>query len=287
VTEPADSIEAVETFREAAELNLDDPIRKGSQLIFPDYGQLVVTGDLHGHRRNFEKLVRYSGLRTAAARFVVLQELIHEDVQAIDQTDMSHELLLAAARWKCEFPDQVFFLQSNHEVAQITGKAIVKAGRPVLEDFVAGIKVTYGGKAAPQVYEAIETFIESLPLAARTPNDVFVSHSLPSAREMDRFDPSVLNRRITREDLDDGPAARFLWGRRHAPELIERLAEMLDVNWFVLGHQPEPMGYRRLDDRTLVLASDHGHGAFLPIDLTKPVTMDDLVAGVRKIASVA
>lgn len=278
---------AIDTLRHAAELNLEDPLRNGSLLRFNEYVQVVMTGDMHGHRRNFEKLVRYSGLRTAAARFVILQELIHEDVQAMDQTDMSHELLLAAARWKCEFPDQVFILQSNHEVAQITGKAILKAGRAVLDDFVTGIKVTYGGQAAPEVLEAIETFIESFPLAARTPNDVFIAHSLPSAREMDRFDPSVLNRRITREDLDDGPAARFLWGRRHPPELIERLAEMLDVNWFILGHQPEPMGYRQIDDRALILASDHGHGVFLPIDLAKPVTMDDLVANVRKLASVA
>ena len=47
---------AVEVFRQAAYLNRQDPLLQGSILQFPDYGQVVMTGDLHGHRRNFERL---------------------------------------------------------------------------------------------------------------------------------------------------------------------------------------------------------------------------------------
>lgn len=287
MTAEMDASAAVDVFREAAELNLEDPLRKGSQVVFERYGQLVVTGDFHGNRRNYDKLVKYCALRSSPARFVIVQEVIHEEPLAAGQPDRSHELLLDVARWKCEFPDQVFVLQSNHEISQITGKGILKAGRGVLDDFVAGVEAAYGADGVTKVMDAMKTFILSYPLAARTPNGVFLSHSLPAPREMAGFDPSVLNRRVELEDLVDGPAAKFLWGRRQPPELLDRLAEMLEADVFILGHQPQPMGFSQIGERTLILSSDHNHGVFLPIDLSKPVTMPDLVKRIRKFVSVA
>lgn len=282
-----DAGEAVAVYQEAAELLREDPVRRGSQLVFPDYGQLVVTGDLHGNRRNFDKLVKYCGLSSAPSRSVLLQEIIHEDLVTKDQVDLSHELLLVAAKWKCEFPDQVFFVQSNHEVCQLTNRGITKGGRSVLESFAQGVELTFGASNVPRILDAIHGLILAYPLAARTANGVFASHSLPAQREIEAFDPSVLDREIGLEDLNDGPASKFLWGRRHPPELIEQLAQTLEAELFILGHQPEPMGFRQEGDRVLILASDHNHGVFLPIDLAKPVTMELLVKRVRKFVSVA
>ena len=107
---------AISTLDRATEYNLDDPLREGSLLCLNHHSQIVMTGDLHGHRRNFEKLVTYCGLSSSPTRSVILQEIILEDIEHADQIDMSHELLLETARWKGEFPDQVFFLQSNQEV---------------------------------------------------------------------------------------------------------------------------------------------------------------------------
>ncbi len=71
---------AIDVLQRATELNLEDPIRKGSLLCFPDYGQVVMTGDLHGHRRNFEKLVKYCQLESTPNRHVLLHEMIHAAV---------------------------------------------------------------------------------------------------------------------------------------------------------------------------------------------------------------
>src|SRR5207249_4592719 len=99
--------------------NRTDPLRRASLLEFPAYGQIVMTGDLHGNRRNFEKLCRYADLERAHARHVILHELIHQDTM-LGQRDTSYELMIEAAQYKCRFPVQVHFLQSNHELAQLT-----------------------------------------------------------------------------------------------------------------------------------------------------------------------
>ena len=116
-----EATEATSLFTEAAQLNLDDDLRDGSLLRFPDYGQVIMTGDLHGHRRNFQKLQQYCNLENYGPRHVVFHEIIHEEPADWTAGDTSHLLLLDAARWKCAFPDQVHFLQSNHELSQILG----------------------------------------------------------------------------------------------------------------------------------------------------------------------
>ena len=136
---------AIETLLEVAELNRTDPLLKGSLLEFPNYGQLVMTGDLHGHRRNFERLRGYCDLEHFGARHVILHEIIHEDVTELNGADRSYEVLLEAAAWKCAFPDQVHFLQSNHELAQLTLHEITKAGRVVRPSTPAPPCATHAG----------------------------------------------------------------------------------------------------------------------------------------------
>ena len=233
-----DATRAAKTYREAARLNREDPLLEGSLLTFPDYGQVVMTGDLHGHRRNFDKLERYCDLEHYGARHVLLHEIIHEEVESLTAHDTSHEVLLKAAEWKCEFPDQVHFLLSNHELAQVNRHEITKNGRVVTMDFEEGILDTFGA-GGHAVLQAVDTFIRSFPLAGRTPNRVLLSHSLPGPRELPSFDASMLSRCPTAEDLADrGSAHSLVWGRYHTEAAIVALAELLDVDFFICGISP-------------------------------------------------
>ena len=72
-----DPIAAANIYRKAAELNRSCPLLRGSVLQLPDYGQVVMTGDIHGHTRNFEKLKRFCDLELTPIRHVILHELIH------------------------------------------------------------------------------------------------------------------------------------------------------------------------------------------------------------------
>ncbi len=281
-----DHADATEIFLQAALLCREDDLRVGSQLMFPDYGQLVMTGDLHGHSRNFEKLKRFCNLAQFGARHVVLHEIIHAEVAAIGDRDTSHEVLLEAARWKCEFPDQVHFLLGNHDLAQINRHEITKNGRIVTRDFEDAVREAYGA-GADSVLRAIHTLISSLPLAGRTTNRVFLSHSLPGPRDIPSFDPSVLSRDLTTEDLSNrGTAHALVWGRYHSETALKTLCELLDVDFFICGHQPQETGYAVVHDRMVILASDHSHGVFLPIDLKKPITLETLTRNIRPLVGV-
>ena len=283
----SDALEAAETFHQAAELNREDSLRTGSLLEFPNYGQVVMTGDLHGHRRNFEKLQRYCDLARFGARHVILHEIIHEDAEAAETPDDSHRLLLDAARWKCEFPDQVHFLLSNHELAQINRHEITKNGRAVTQVFEQSVRNAYGQSGAA-VLDAIYAFVRTFPLAGRTANRVFLSHSLPNPRDLSSFDPTVISRVPTDDDLRErGSAHALVWGRYHTEPVLAALQEIFDVDFFVCGHQPQEEGYAVLHDRMVILASEHNHGVFLPLDLNKPATLSSLTSSIRPFAGVA
>lgn len=276
-----------EIYRQAAKLTREDPLLRGSTVVLPDYGQLVATGDLHGHRRNLERLMTYCDLEHAPMRHVILHEIIHEEPEGFAGADMSHEVLLQAAKWKTEYPDQVHFIQSNHELAQLTGQDISKGGRIVTFSFLAGVRDTYGPDS-PIVIDAMMELLAAYPLAARTANRVLVTHSLPSPQTLPMFDPSVLDRHATSFDLRDGGSAYLLvWGRHQIQEQLDMLAARWEVDCFICGHQPQETGYDVLHDRLIILASDHNHGTFLPFDLKKPMDVNTLVSAIRPLASIA
>lgn len=277
---------AVRVLREAAELIREDPIRKGSLLEFGAAGQLVMTGDMHGNLRNFDKLQRYCNLERSPARYVILHELIHMELERREDRDTSIDLLVRAAQWKCDFPDNVFFLQSNHELAQLRKQEITKGGRSVIHDFEDGVATRYGVRT-PQVLEAVDEYIAALPLAAKTRNGVFMAHSLPDPLTLRDYDVSVFAREPEdHEYIPGGPAYSLVWGRFHTSDEIERFAQRLGVEVFVIGHTPQEDGFTRTG-KLVIVSSDHNHGVFLPFDLGKQYTAEQLVENIRKFVSVA
>ncbi|MEE8170086.1 MAG: hypothetical protein V3T70_06020, partial [Phycisphaerae bacterium] len=148
---------------------------------------------------------------------------------------------------------------------------------------------SYGRAHSDAVLAAVKEFIASFPLAARTPNRVWLSHSLPDEGELKAFDPDVVHRNehAPRDLTDGGSVYQLIWGRAHSPALLDRLAEAWDVDWFIIGHQPQEMGHDVLFDRLIILASDHNHGTFLPFDLSRPQTIESLTRNIRKFVEVA
>ena len=82
---------------------------------------------------------------------------------------------------------------------------------------------------------------------------------------MPKFDPTVINRKPSLEDLgESGSVHMMVWGRQWNAAQIEHLGKLFDADYFLVGHTPQEMGYATMLKRVLILASDHSHGVFLP-----------------------
>jgi len=74
----------IDLLNNAAKANRADKFRKANVINLPAEGNLLITGDLHGHRRNFERIVSLANLAENSRRHVMLQEIMHggpEDAQ--------------------------------------------------------------------------------------------------------------------------------------------------------------------------------------------------------------
>jgi hypothetical protein len=274
-------IESLETAREE---NVLSRLRDAQVVTLPEQGEVWMTGDIHDHRSNLNKLIAAADLGNNPDRHLILHELIHGDHFDANGAEGSWETLVRAAELKCDFPDQVHFLLANHDLAQIHGEGIMKSGLSVCEAFNAGVKRDFGDRASG-VTVAITEYLLSLPLAVRCPNGLFFCHSLPRDEQIPVFDYTVFER-TPLEAADykrrTGPVYQLIWGRNFTPASVAIFAEKTGASRIVTGHQPQDSGYATNGDQHLIIASDHSQGVFLPLDLSVSYTIDEMVDRLQK-----
>jgi hypothetical protein len=283
----SDPDQVLETFQAATEENQLDPLRDQQVIRLPAEGELWIAGDIHDNRTNFRKITIAADLGSNPQRHLILQELIHGDHYDDKGCEGSWETLYRAAELKCDFPNQVHFLFANHDLAQIHGEGIMKAGQSVCEAFTAGIKRDFGDRATAMNVQITE-FLLSIPIAARTASGIFFSHSMPTDEQMDAFDYTIFDRPLGGEDYQrrKGPVYQLIWGRGITPAGVDKFLEKVDAKMIVTGHQPQENGYLANGEKHLIIASDHNQGVFLPIDLSKEYTMDELVENLTKFVAI-
>jgi hypothetical protein len=138
-----------------------------------------------------------------------------------------------------------------------------------------------------RVQAGLQQFLLSQSLAVRCENRIWLSHSLPSDRLVDKFDPEILHRKLKISDCEKpGSAYLLTWGRRHSQALLDKMAKLFDVDIFVLGHQPQEKGYCRAGKNLIIIASDHDHGCLLPVELAKSYTIDELINSMVPLTSI-
>ena len=278
---------AADIFRQAAELNRCDARREGNVVRLAGGCDVLVAGDIHGHRDALARIIGYAALDAAAHRRLVLQEILHGPPQQPSGQDRSVELLLRAARLKLAQPQQVLFVLGNHDVAQLAGSEISKAGRGACKAFQAGVAYAFG-QSSDEVMAAIREFLASLPLAVRCPAGTFITHSLPSPARMIQVGTDVLRRPYRNDDLRRGGAVYdWTWGRGHTDEQLDALAELLGVQFFVLGHRHLEAGFQITARRAVTITSDHDRGCIAQFSCDQPLDAETIPACIKPLAALA
>lgn len=280
--------EVIETFGCGTEENQIDSFRSGQVINLPAEAEVWVTGDLHDHRRNLDKLLHVAALADNPQRHLILHEVIHGDYYDADGAEGSWETLYRVAQLKCDFPNQIHFLFANHDLAQIHGEGILKAGQSVCEAFNAGVKRDFG--SSTMIAQAAMTeFLLSFPLAVRTPGGLFISHSLPTDEQIPSFDFTVFDRALKPQDYQRrfGPVYQLIWGRKTTPAAAAQFADKVGARILITGHQPQETGYFPNGSRHLIIASDHNQGVYLPLKTDVQYEINDLVDRLQKFVGIA
>jgi hypothetical protein len=272
-----DPAKLLHTLARAAATSRAAPGRTGRVVTLADAGDVLVSGDLHGHLGNFQSLMKKADLANHPRRHLVLQEVVHGPFRYPNGGDKSHQLLDLVAALTCQYPGRVHFLPGNHELAQATGRAVQKGDDFYNELFTRGIAAAYGDRA-DDVYAAYLNLIAAAPLCLRTENRVFVSHSLPSALRMDNFRYDDLLRETRPEDLDlHGAVYALVWGRDTRPENVEAFLTKVDADLLVTGHVPLETGFHAPNDRQLILDSLGSPAGYCLFPADRPLAHAELL----------
>ncbi|MFO0850992.1 MAG: metallophosphoesterase [Gemmataceae bacterium] len=269
------------TLRRATELVAATPGRVGHLVHLQNCTDVLVAGDLHGHIPNFQVVFKAADLGNHPGRHLVLQEVVHGKFRYPNGSDKSHQLLDLFAALKCQFPDRVHLLPGNHELAQWKGREIGKDGESLNDLFRKGVDTAYGS-AGTQIYVAYLALFAKLPLALRTPNAVFVSHTLIPGRQLPLFDPRQLtaDRYEEKEYQPGGLVYGLTWGRDTSEQTAADFARKVDSDLLVTGHIPTDDGYLVPNDRQVIVDCSASPASYVLFPADRPLTHAELVQGV-------
>ncbi len=266
------------TLHKAEQLFRDTPGRRGRVVFLEDTPGILIAGDLHGHLGNFRLLLEKADLARHPARHLVLQEVIHGPYYYPAGGDKSHQLLDLVAALKCQFPRQVHFLLGNHELAQLMARRIAKEEVDLNEHFREGVGTAYGAQA-PEVYAAYCRLFAAIPVALRTANRIWLSHSLPPGSKLEAFDAAALQRDPTAaEDLMPGGSIHsLLWGRDTRAETAAAFLARVDADLLITGHVPCDNGFAAPNNQQLILDCAGSPAGYCLFPTDRPLTHAELV----------
>ena len=279
------SEQTLELLKAGACAHQQDKFRAGNLITIPAGKDVIVSGDLHGNRRNFQRIVNFADLDNNPDTHLVLQEIIHGGPEDEKGGCLSFQVLLEAIELKVAHPDNVHILMGNHDTAFISHSEVMKNGKEMNQSMRDALERCFGIRASEIDLEIARTLFAQ-PLAIKCENRIMLSHSLPSDNEVYNFDVGILNRKLKVNDIVR-PQSAYLWtwGRRQSKETVNKLAKTFDVDIFLVGHQNQPEGFKRISDKLLIIASDHNHGMLVKFNTSNKMNMDQLVSCIIPLAS--
>jgi len=284
------SIEYIErviaTFGQATEANWKTPGREGHVIeLSPELGdEVMITGDLHGHRRNFNLIRKIARLDRRPRRHLILQEVCHGGPTYPQNGGcMSHTMLEDVAKLKVQYPDRVHFMLGNHELAELADYPIQKNRQMLNLLFRLGLQQMYG-PAAEKVRESFFPFLRSCPLAVRLPGGVFISHSVPEDVDSRKFDKTVFTRELEdAEFLERGAIFQLVWGRDYREENAQAFADLVGAKVLINGHEPCPEGFNAPNQTQIIIDCCGEKASYVILPTSGELSQAEILERVKKL----
>jgi serine/threonine-protein phosphatase PP1 catalytic subunit len=237
---------------------------EGDLVTLPCRGRSLVVTDLHGNLEDFNKIMTLWGkCFNRKCHLILTGDFIHAMGRENDHSiDIIEEVQYYAAKY-----DNFHPLLGNHEWATITKILIYKGGVNQNLTFEALLKETFPDAWDEKLEEYIN-FFQTLPVAVRTENGVFISHAGPAlgVESLDHIKNITLN-----GYLDNQPLYELLWNRDYNKKDVNQFLEKVNCRAMVVGHTPVN-GYK-LKGNLLILSSSFGKGGkvYLELDLEEEI----------------
>lgn len=253
------------------------PGRQGRRVELTDVSDVLVAGDLHGQIEHFRRVFQLADLADNPRRHLVLQEVIHGPHVYPDGSDRSHQLLDLVAATVVQFPGRVHFLPGNHEFAQLTNRPIAKANGELNQQYAAGVAWAYKDMA-DEVYRAMVEFIWASPLGLRTPNRVFICHTVPNGDAAWNPESLLADSLPSAAYEPGGDIYRLVWGRDLSVSRVKPFLQAIDADLLVTGHLPCEAGYQIPNEYQVVLDAQETPAGYCLFPADRPLSHADLVA---------
>ncbi len=277
----------IATFGRAARANRRTPGREGNVVVLtPDMAdEVMITGDLHGHRRNFNLIRRLAGLDKHRRRHLILQEVCHGGpTYPKNGGCMSHTVLEDVAGLKAKYPERVHFILGNHELAELTDYPIKKNRKMLNLQFRLGLEQMYG-PAAERVRRSYCGFLRSCPLAVRLPGGVFVTHTLPEKVDLQGFDKTIFDREFDEAEFQEhGAIFQLVWGRDYRAENARAMADLVGARIFINGHEPCSEGFRVPNPTQIILDCCGQRACYLVLPVDRDLSQEEMVRQVQRLS---
>ena len=280
IASPTDVENVVAMFDRAAEINRQMPGRQGSTVALTPGAadEVMIAGDVHGHRDNFERICQIAALDQNPGRHLVIQEVCHGGPTYPGGGCMSHTVLEDVAELVTKHPKQVHLILGNHELAELADFPICKNNQLLNMSFRIGLRQRYSS-ASEEVRLALTRFLWSCPLAVRLPQGVLITHSLPDRGDSQGFDPSVLLRDLQRGDgVDGSDVFRLVWGRDYRRQNAQAFAQLTGAKLLITGHEPCEKGFTTPSDLQLILDCCGANSAYVILPVGVELTQAKILS---------
>lgn len=274
----------IDRMQKAAAANLATPGRSGGTVTITSAmaDEIMITGDLHGHRKNFNGLRRVADLAKHPRRHLIMQEVCHGGEEYPAGGCMSHAMLEDVAKLKVDFPERFHFLLSNHELSELTDYPIKKGPTLLNLKFRVGLEFMYG-PARERVVESYRAFIRTCPLAIRLPGGGFACHTMPQAH-LRKFEMGIFSRELTTTDMSPGGAAfDICWGRDYSEPNAKAFAAQVGATVLLTGHEPVDTGYSTPNSMQVIFDCCHATPAYAILPTNQPLDQAKVVSLIQKI----